>query len=82
MTTEAPTVYYVPNVGPSIYMTEAAEKWAERIGSKIEKAEFRDFEKAKVFARRILSTVTDKKGTVLFDPRGATDPSAPEPETE
>ena len=82
MTTEALTVYYVPNVGPSIYMTEAAVKWAERIGSKVEKAEFRDFEKAKVFATRILSTVTDKKGTVLFDPRASDPASVPEPEPE
>jgi hypothetical protein len=61
-------MYYVPNLGPSVYMTPAALEWAERVGQKVEKAEYADVEEAKSFARRIRSKVEDKKGTVLFDP--------------
>ncbi len=67
--TPEPTIYYVPNLGPGIYMTEEAHSWAERVGQKPEKKEFTDLEKAKSFALRIHSQVTDKKGTVLHDPR-------------
>ena len=60
-------MYHVPNVGPAIYMTQQAEDWAERIGSKVEKASFSDLEKAKAFADRIRSKVEDDSGAVVYD---------------
>jgi len=61
--------YFVPFLGPSIYMTAEAAAWAERIGKKIEKKEFDDLEAAKTFARRIFSRVEDAKAAVVWDPR-------------
>jgi len=61
-------MYYVPNIGPTIFMTAEAVAWAERIGSKVEKAGFADLEQAKAFAARIRSKVEDDKGEVVFDP--------------
>ena len=63
------TTYYVPNAGPSVQMTPAAQKWVEKIGSRIEKKEFSDLAMAQQFAERIQSTVQDARGKVLWDPQ-------------
>ena len=60
-------MYYVPNLGPSIYMTSEAEAWAERVAQKSELKGFFDLDKAKDFARRIRSKVQDADGTLVFD---------------
>ena len=54
--------YFVPWLGPLIYMTPAAEAWAERIGKKVERREFADLDAAKAFAKHIHSRVEDEKG--------------------
>ena len=59
-------IYYVPHLGPSIPMTQDKEDWARRIGAKIENREFTDLERAKAFADRIHSRVTDKAGKEVF----------------
>jgi hypothetical protein len=70
--------YFVPNVGPSVYMTPEAAAWVERTGRKVEKKEFDDLEEAKRFALRILSRVEDAKGGPIWDPRApAAAPTAP-----
>jgi hypothetical protein len=54
--------YFVPWLGPLIYMTPAAEAWAERIGKKVERREFADLDAARAFAHHIHSRVEDEKG--------------------
>jgi hypothetical protein len=61
--------YFVPWLGPLIYMTPAAETWAERIGKKVEKREFQSLDAAQAFARHIHSRVEDEKGKAIWDPR-------------
>ncbi len=70
-------MYFVPNLGPSILMNEDSAAYAERIGGQITRREFKDFDRAKVFADRILSTVEDKKGTVLYDARNPAEGTFP-----
>ena len=68
--------YFVPYLGPSIYMNAATEAWAERIGKRIERKEYADLDAARAFARNILSRVEDEKGNAISDsqPSG---PAAP-----
>jgi len=54
--------FFVPNVGPSVYMTAATVAAIERTGRKVERKEFLDYATAKAFAERILSRVEDEKG--------------------
>ncbi len=61
--------YFVPYLGPSIYMNAATESWAERIGKRIERKEFSDFAAAKRFADNIHSRVEDEKGNPCEAPR-------------
>jgi hypothetical protein len=72
---------FVPNLGPSVYMSAATEAWAERTGHKVERKEFPDVAAASVFARSILSRVEDEKGNVLWDARQPAPPLAPAPHT-
>jgi hypothetical protein len=58
--------YYVPNLGPLVYMNPEAEAWAERTGHKVEKKEFADLEAARAFARNVHSRVEDEKGNVVW----------------
>lgn len=61
--------YFVPWLGPLIYMTPSAEAWAERIGKKVERREFADLDAARAFAHHIHSRVEDEKGKALWDSR-------------
>jgi|SoiMethySBSTD1v2_1073268.scaffolds.fasta_scaffold933618_2 hypothetical protein len=54
--------WFVPNLGPSVYMSPATEAWAERTGHKIERKEFSDLSAARRFAESINSRVEDEKG--------------------
>lgn len=65
--------YFVPFLGPSIYMNAATEAWAERIGKRIERKEYADLNEARVFARNVHSRVEDEKGNAIGD----STPSAP-----
>lgn len=60
--------YFVPWLGPLIYMTPAAEAWAERIGKKVERREFASLDAALAFAKHIHSRVEDEKGKAIADP--------------
>ena len=62
-------MYYVPNLGPAIYMTKAAEEWAERVKQDVEKAVFQELAMAQEFANRISSRVEDDAGEVVYDAR-------------
>jgi hypothetical protein len=61
-TQEIAMPFFVPNVGPSVYMTAATVAAIERTGRKVERKEFHDYATAKAFAERILSRVEDEKG--------------------
>jgi len=65
--------FFVPNVGPSVYMTAATVAAIERTGRKVERKEFHDYASAKAFADRILSRVEDEKG----NPSDGKTPPAP-----
>jgi hypothetical protein len=67
--------FFVPNVGPSVYMTADTVAAIERTGRKVERKEFHDYATAKVFADRILSRVEDEKG----NPSDGKTPPAPAP---
>ena len=67
--------FFVPNVGPSVYMTAATVAAIERTGRKVERKEFHDYATAKAFAERILSRVEDEKG----NPSDGKTPPAPAP---
>ena len=56
--------FFVPNVGPSVYMTADTVAAIERTGRKVERKEFHDYAVAKAFAERILSRVEDEKGNL------------------
>jgi hypothetical protein len=65
--------FFVPNVGPSVYMTADTVAAIERTGRKVERKEFHDYATAKLFADRILSRVEDEKG----NPSDGKTPPAP-----
>jgi len=56
--------FFVPNVGPSVYMTADTVAAIERTDHKVERKEFHDYAVAKAFAERILSRVEDEKGNL------------------
>jgi hypothetical protein len=72
--------YFVPWLGPLVYMTPVTEAWAERIGKKVERREFSDLEAARAFARHIYSRVEEEKGKVVWDSRQPGAPAASAPQ--
>jgi hypothetical protein len=71
--------YFVPWLGPLVYMTPATEAQAERAGKKIERREFSDLDAARAFARHIFSRVEEEKGKVVWDSRQPAPQAAPSP---
>ena len=71
--------YFVPFLGPSIYMNASTEAWAERVGKRIERKEFADAAAARAFARNIRSRVEDEKGALLWDLQEAARAPWPQP---
>jgi len=71
--------FFVPNVGPSVYMTADTVAAIERTGRKVERKEFHDYATAKLFADRILSRVEDEKGNPSDGRPAPVTPPAPAP---
>ena len=69
--------WFVPNLGPSVYMSPVTEAWAERTGHKVERKEFSDIAAARLFACSIYSRVEDEKGALVFDARAAAPAQTP-----
>lgn len=67
--------YFVPNLGPSIDMNPATAEWAERVGRRIERAEYTDLAAARTFAANIHSRVEAASGAPIDAP-AADRPSA------
>jgi hypothetical protein len=78
-TQEIAMPFFVPNVGPSVYMTAATVAAIERTGRKVERKEFHDYATAKAFAERILSRVEDEKGNPSDGRPAPSPPPAPAP---
>ena len=68
--------FFVPNLGPSVYMSPVTEAWADRTGHKVERKEFHELAAARVFAASIWSRVEDEKGNPLWDARAPAAPPA------